>query len=337
MFGLDIKLVMLVALVAVAVGAAIYAFFFNTIDAQRHADTRISRMSSGSNSNNYAQKKAANDRIAEMSKRKKSVQESLKELEDKQNSKKKKTASLKDKLAQAGLTVSIEKFYVLSLALGLFCGVVTYFLSQNPLVSMGVLFVSAAGVPLWIVSFLRKRRFKAFLEELPNSLDVMVRSIKSGLPLNDAIRLISSEAAEPVKSEFLKIVEAQQVGMSVPEACSRMYERIPVPEVNFFAVVINIQAQAGGNLSEALDNLSSVLRARKTMKAKVKAMSMEAKASAVIIGALPFIVGFLVFLSSRDYIMILFTDQRGHLIMGVSLVWMTIGVLVMRKMIDFEV
>lgn len=335
MFGLDIKIIILVALVAVAVGGAIYAFFFNSIDAQRQADTRISRMSSGSN--NFAQKKAATDRIAEMSKRKKSVQESLKELEDKQKSKEKKKANLKDKLAQAGLSTSVEKFYTYSVIFGVVCGVIVFVLSQNPLITLGVLFVSAVGIPLWFVSFLRKRRFKAFLKELPNSLDVMVRSIKSGLPLNDAIRLIASEAAEPVRSEFLKVVESQQVGMSVPEACFRMYDRIPIPEVNFFAVVINIQAQAGGNLSEALSNLSSVLRARKMMKEKVKAMSMEAKASAVIIGALPFIVGFLVFISSPGYIMILFTDERGYLIMGVSLVWMTIGVLVMRKMIDFEV
>lgn len=334
MFGLDIKIVILVALVAVAVGAAIYAFFFDSIDVQRQADTRISRMSSGSN--NYAQKKAANDRVAEMSKRKKSVQESLKELED-NKSKEKKTAGLKDKLAQAGLSTTVGKFYVYSVIFGIICAAVAFIVSQDPLIAFGVLFVSTVGIPLWFVSFLRKRRFKAFLEELPNSLDVMVRSIKSGLPLNDAIRLISSEAAEPVKSEFLKVVESQQVGISVPEACLKMYNRIPIPEVNFFAVVINIQAQAGGNLSEALSNLSSVLRARKQMKAKVKAMSMEAKASAVIIGALPFIVGFLVFISSPDYIMILFTDQRGHLIMGVSLVWMTIGILVMRKMIDFEV
>lgn len=335
MFGLDIKIVILVVLVAVAVGGAIYALFFNTIDVQRQTSSRISRMSSGSN--NFAQKKAANDRIAEMSKRKKSVQESLKELEEKQKTSEKKTGNLKGKLAQAGLTTSVERFYLYSAVLGIACGTIAFFTSQNALIALGVLFVSAVGVPQWFISFLRKRRFKAFLEELPNSLDVMVRSIKSGLPLNDAVRLIAAEAAEPVKSEFLRVVEAQQVGMSVAEACLRMYDRIPIPEVNFFSVVINIQAQAGGNLAEALSNLSSVLRARKQMKAKVKAMSMEAKASAVIIGALPFIVGFLVFISSPDYIMILFTDPRGHLIMGVSLVWMTIGVLVMRNMIDFEV
>ena len=149
---------------------------------------------------------------------------------------------------------------------------------------------------------------KAFLNEFPNALDVMVRSIKSGLPLNDAMRLIASDGQEPVKTEFRRVIESQQMGMSVPDACARMHHSIPLPEANFFAIVIAIQAQAGGNLSEALGNLSRVLRERKKMKAKVQALSMEAKASAAIIGALPFIVAILVYLTSPHYMMILFTD-----------------------------
>jgi tight adherence protein B len=125
--------------------------------------------------------------------------------------------------------------------------------------------------------------------------------------------------------------------MSIPEAVGRMSQTVPLQEVNFFGVVIAIQAQAGGNLSEALGNLSRVLRDRKKMKAKVSALSMEAKASAVIIGALPFIVAFLVYLTSPGYMMILFTDPRGHLIMGLSAVWMSIGIFVMRNMTNFEI
>ena len=137
---------------------------------------------------------------------------------------------------------------------------------------------------------------KAFLNEFPNALDVIVRAVKSGLPLNDGVRLIREQSQEPVKTEFRRIVEAQQVGLSIPEAALRMSETMPCPEANFFGIVIQIQSQAGGNLSEALGNLSRVLRDRKKMKAKVQALSMEAKASAVIIGALPFIVAFLVYL-----------------------------------------
>ncbi len=164
-----------------------------------------------------------------------------------------------------------------------------------------------------------------------------MRAVKSGLPLNDAIRLIANEAPEPVKTEFRRIVESQQVGMSIPDAALRMAETMPCPEAGFFGIVIQIQSQAGGNLSEALGNLSRVLRDRKKMKAKVQALSMEAKASAVIIGALPFVVAFLVYLSSPNYIMLLFTTSTGHLILGCSGVWMSIGILVMRKMMNFEV
>jgi tight adherence protein B len=180
--------------------------------------------------------------------------------------------------------------------------------SLLPLAGIAIIF--GAGVPRWVIGYLRSRRLKAFLSEFPNALDVMVRSIKSGLPLNDAIRMISAEGQEPVRTEFKRIVEAQQMGMNVPEACGRLYNRIPLSEANFFAIVIAIQAQAGGNLSEALGNLSRVLRDRKKMKAKINALSMEAKASAAIIGALPFIVAALVYLTSPDYIMILFTDSR---------------------------
>ncbi len=144
-------------------------------------------------------------------------------------------------------------------------------------------------------------------------------------------------ARSRLRTEFRRVVDSQQVGLSVTEACARMINSIPLAEVNFFAIVIGIQAQAGGNLSEALGNLSKVLRERKKMKAKVSALSMEAKASACIIGALPFIVSLLVYLTSPDYMMVLFTDPRGHLIIGAGLAWMTIGILVMRNMINFDI
>jgi tight adherence protein B len=124
--------------------------------------------------------------------------------------------------------------------------------------------------------------------------------------------------------------------MSVGDAVGKMPERIPLPEANFFAIVITIQQKAGGNLAEALANLSRVLRQRRQMKGKIKAMSMEAKASAVIIGILPFAVMVMIYLSSPGYIMLLFTEPVGNLILGASAVWMTIGILVMRKMVNFD-
>jgi tight adherence protein B len=231
----------------------------------------------------------------------------------------------------------MERFYIYSVVCGIVVTVLAYFLKAPLLVLPGALIAGTLGLPRWFVSFRRGRRVKAFLNEFPNALDIIVRAVKSGLPLNDAIRLIASESPEPVRAEFRRIVESQQVGMSVPEATLRMPETMPCAEAGFFGIVIQIQQQAGGNLSEALGNLSRVLRDRKKMKAKVQALSMEAKASAVIIGALPFVVALLVYLSSPNYIMPLFTTSTGHLILGISGIWMSIGIFVMRKMMDFEV
>jgi tight adherence protein B len=165
---------------------------------------------------------------------------------------------------------------------------------------------------------------------------VIVRGIKAGLPLLDSLKLIASEAQEPIRSEIRAVIETQTVGIPLGEACLKLYERMPVSEANFFGIVVSIQQRAGGNLSETLGNLSRVLRDRKKMKAKIQAMSMEAKASASIIGALPLVVMGLVYFTSPAYIEILWTDSFGRMMLGCCAVWMTIGVLVMRKMINFD-
>jgi tight adherence protein B len=231
----------------------------------------------------------------------------------------------------------MQRFYLYSAVSGLVVAFVLLVFGAPMLVVAGGFVASMFGVPRWAIAFRRQRRVKAFLEELPNALDVIVRAVKSGLPLNDAVRLIASESPEPVRGEFRRVVESQQLGLSLPEAMLRMPETMPCAEASFFGIVIQIQSQAGGNLSEALGNLSKVLRDRKKMKAKVQALSMEAKASAVIIGALPFIVALLVYLSSPTYIMPLFTTSTGHLILLLSGIWMSMGIFVMRKMINFDI
>ncbi len=333
---MDITIVAIFALAALSTAGLAYGVLFSRIEAQKKAESRVRRVQAAETDQSKA--KAARDRMQELSKRRKSVQESLKDLEKRQQEQTKRVAAtLKAKLVQAGLSISETQFYLLSAVLGLFAFVLSLLAGTGLLVSLGIAFIAAAGIPRWLVGFLVKRRLNKFLEEFPNSLDVMVRSIKSGLPLTDALRLIAAEGQEPVKTEFRKVVESQQVGLSVPEACARMFTSIPLQEVNFFSIVIAIQSQAGGNLSEALGNLSRVLRERRKMRAKVNALSMEAKASAAIIGALPFIVALLVYLTSPEYIMILFQDSRGHLILGISAVWMSIGILVMRNMINFDI
>ena len=337
MFGLDIMMIAFIALAGCSAGAVAYAFMFNSIAEERKADRRLETIKKAQT--DRAVIKASRDRVAEVAKRRKSIQDSLKELDDRQKTRDSKIRKppLKVQLKQAGLAVAVERFHIFSVISGLVFTLIVFVLGAPLIVLPGALAVGILGLPRWFVSFKRKRRVKAFLNEFPNALDVIVRAVKSGLPINDGIRLIASEAREPVKTEFRRIVESQQLGMSTPEACMRMGETMPCPEANFFGIVIQIQAQAGGNLSEALSNLSRVLRNRKKMKAKVQALSMEAKASAVIIGALPFIVAFMVYVTSPSYIMPLFTTSIGHLILGVSGIWMLMGILMMRKMINFEV
>jgi tight adherence protein B len=312
-FGLPATLIAFIVLAGLGVGGVLYALFFTTIENEQKVNRRLSNIKA--QSTDSASRRAVHDRVQEGAKRKKQIADSLAELDERNKDRERDATrpSLKQSLVQAGLKIELRTFYIYSLVCGVVLCAVSFVMGVPPLYLIGVMFVGVIGVPRWAVALLRKRRMKAFLEEFPNAIDVIVRAIKSGLPLNDGLRLIASEAREPVKSEFRHVIEAQQLGMSTPEACGRMYLTMPVPEANFFAIVIQIQAQAGGNLAEALGNLSRVLRDRKKMKAKVNAMSMEAKASAAIIAALPFIVTFLVYLTSPAYIMLLFTTNTGSL------------------------
>ncbi|MBO6717828.1 MAG: type II secretion system F family protein [Rhizobiaceae bacterium] len=337
MFGLDGTLLVFILLAATSAGAVAYAFMFNTMSNEANAAKRLDTVKKAET--DRVTIKASRDRLAEAAKRRKSVQDSLKDLDERQKARDRniKKPPLRIQLRQAGMNVTIERFYVYSAITAVLVTIIAFVLGAPLLALPGALLAGGIGLPRWFVSFRRSRRVKAFLNEFPNALDIIVRAVKSGLPLNDGVRLIASESQEPVKTEFKRIVEAQQVGMPISEAALRMQETMPCPEAGFFGIVIQIQQQAGGNLSEALGNLSRVLRDRKKMKAKVQALSMEAKASAVIIGALPFIVAFLVYLTSPAYIMPLFTTSTGHMILGVSGIWMAMGVFVMKKMINIEV
>lgn len=335
--GLSPIVLGMIVLSGLGIGGVLYALLLPSLEAEKNRNRRLSTVKSLST--DMASKRADIDRAQEGQKRRKQISESLNDLDEKNKAREKniEKPSLKTLIMQAGLKLDIQRFYIFSAVFGIGVTAAAIMLGVPLLYSIGIFFAAALGVPRWIISFLRKRRIKQFLAEFPNSIDIIVRAIKSGLPLNDGLRLIANEAREPVQSEFRRIIEAQQLGMSVPDACLRMYETMPCSEANFFAIVIQIQSQAGGNLSEALGNLSTVLRSRAQMKAKVAAMSMEAKASAAIIAALPPIVTILVYFSSPDYIMLLFTTDTGFLILGVSAVWMAIGVFVMRQMINFEV
>ena len=278
--------------------------------------------------------KAKTARNNEVSKRDQVLQ-SLKEMEEKQ--KRAKTPPLSVQLLQAGLPWTKNFFYIFSVICGVVVAAVVFYFSGNPYVTAGGFFVGALGFPRFYLGRKRKKRLGRFAEEFPNALDVIVRGVKAGLPLGDCVRIIAQEAAEPVKGEFRQVVETQTMGVSLPDAIMRIYERMPCAEANFFGIVIAIQQKAGGNLSEALGNLSKVLRERKKMRAKIKAVSTEAKASAIIIGSLPLIVMTLVYLTTPKYIALLWQTHSGNIMLVCSAFWMLCGVLVMRKMINFDI
>ena len=266
--------------------------------------------------------------------RREQVEETLKEIETRRKNAKSPPLSLR--IAQAGLSLSKRQFLLISAGFGLLALAAAFFLGAGLLPAAGIGFAAGFGLPRWMLSFLKKRRERKFIEGFADAVDVIVRGVKAGLPLGDCLKVIASDAAEPVKGEFRSIVETQTIGMPVGEACTRLYESMPLAEANFFGIVISIQQKAGGNLSEALGNLSRVLRDRKKMQAKIRAMSMEAKASATIIGALPIAVMILVYITSPTYIELLWTTSLGRLMLASCAVWMSIGVFVMKKMINFD-
>ncbi|HSS13552.1 MAG TPA: type II secretion system F family protein, partial [Rhizomicrobium sp.] len=207
---------------------------------------------------------------------------------------------------------------------------------QKPLVIALAIFVVGLGLPRWVLSFLTNRRIKKFTENFATAIDVIVRSVRSGLPTNEALRIVAREIPNPVGSEFHSLVESMKVGITLEQGLKRMMESMPTPEVGFFAIVMTIQGKSGGNLSEALGNLAAVLRDRKRLQGKIRAMSSEAKASAMIIGSLPPGVMGIVYLTTPAYIAKLFTERAGNLMLAGCVFWMGMGIMVMRKMINFK-
>jgi len=334
MFGIDSNTLILMALIAMAAGAGIWAVFFNKISNERTQERRVKSIRR--NDGDKSVRIAAEARIADAQKRRQSTQASLKELEEQTKAKDPNKKGIKDQMRQAGMAGNMKKFIIFSILTSIITSILAYAASGNEIFAGAMLFIGGFGMPRWYVARKRKKRMDKFLEEFPNAVDVITRGIKAGLPLNDTIGIIASEAKEPVRSEFKKILETQKMGVPMTEAIQKLYKNVPLTEANFFGIVIAIQQSAGGNLSEALGNLSKVLRDRKMMKAKIEAMSQEAKASAGIIGALPPAVMILVYLSTPDYILLLFTETTGNLILIGAVFWMSCGVMIMKQMINFD-
>jgi len=313
---------------ALAVGGVVFAVVTPYFNGEKKNDRRLARL--------MDKKSEPTKRMPEQ-RRRKAVQEVVDDIENRQQEDKK--ISLRQRLARAGLSISPTAFYISSLIAGGLFGFFAFVSINNSLtlpVTAAAVLVGGVGLPRWVINFLARRRQNKFVGELANAIDIIVRGVKTGLPLNDCIAIIANESPAPIGPEFAKIVEEQRIGVTLGQGIERMYERIPLQEVNFLSIVITIQSSAGGNLAEALQNLSSVLRERKKLEGKVRAFSQEAKSSAMIIGALPVLVMGAVYVAKPEYISILFDTRSGNMMLAGSAFWMLCGVLMMRKMINFD-
>lgn len=311
------------------------------------AKKRAKAIGAGSVAGGKGRGKVADENAA----RRKKTQEMLDNLR-KQDQERRKSITPRDigsKLAQAGMEVPVPVFWIFSILLGVACATLVFMsgadgveirgiaLKSRPAVIIGALIGGTLGLPRFFLGVLIKRRHKKMVNQFADALDIIVRGVKSGLPLNECLRIIARESPDPLGAEFAMLSDNLAMGSNLDRALGTFYKRCPLQEINFFVIVLTIQSKAGGNLSEALGNLSSVIRARKMMREKIKAMSSEAKASGMIIASLPFAVGTMVFLTTPDYIMQLFITSTGHMILTMAAGLLFIGTMVMRNMISFDI
>jgi tight adherence protein B len=261
----------------------------------------------------------------------------LKVLKDQEKRQKKARHNLAAQLHQAGLGSNVRGYWIASAILGLVVGLIVIVLRQPWWAALVLSAGAGLGLPRWVIGVLAKRRVKAFTAAFPDAMDIIVRGIRSGLPVHDCLKVIAKESPQPLAAEFQRLVENLGVGLSMDQALERMHESMPSPEVRFFSIVLAIQAKSGGNLAEALGNLSTVIRARKMMREKIKAMAGEAVASAAIIGSLPPGVIVMISVTTPKYMLPLFQDPRGNLLLAGGAIWMATGIFVMRRMINFKI
>ncbi len=330
---------LILLIIALAVGGVVWAVMESLNE--RSSARRLEMIASGSEPRK--EEKGLIQRLLHSTKddRRRKLEESLRTLDEKGSQKKRVT--LRQRLQRAGLHLSTTQFLLFAASLGvglglvgLLIGAMIFDFQSGLIIGLAMLGVGGVGLPLWMLRFLSQRRMNKFLHHLPDAIELMVRGLRSGLPVTDAMKTIAEEVPDPVGPEFMEVVEGQKIGIPIDKGLERMYERVPLPEVNFLYIVLSIQKETGGNLSEALSNLSTVLRSRKAMKLKVKAISQEAKVSAFIIGAIPVVlIGALAFLNP-GYLTPMYTTSSGKMASMAAAFWMAMGVLIMRKIINFK-
>ncbi|MFO1088616.1 MAG: type II secretion system F family protein [Hyphomicrobiales bacterium] len=328
---------LVILLIAAAVGGLVltllYPYFSGERDMAKRIDNRVVGKQESESLISSIRGRLAND---SKDTRRRQIQDTLKQLEETAR-KQKKRLTTRALIAQSGLDITLRTYWIAAVVVGIVLGFAVLIVGAPPYVALLAMLAGILGLPRWFLNYMRRRREESFLREFADAIDIMVRSLKAGLPVSDSMRVIASESPAPVGPEFLEVVEGQRVGISIDQGLERMYESIPLAEVNFLSIVMAIQMKTGGNLAEALNNLSKVLRDRKKMKQKIKAVSQEAKSSAMIIGALPFVICGGMAALNPSYLTPLWDTHVGNIMIAGSLIWMLIGTLVMRQMINFEI
>lgn len=326
MGALEIGIILIIVLIGMGMIAAI---ILNQKSEERRRTLSVIRGQNAADSR--ADAKGAQDR------RRAEIAKKLKEQQNEKGKKKGKKISTKDLLMQAGLKISPRQYWLRSLIFALVMSVLAFWMTKTPFVVLMMFVTAFLGLPKMFVNWKIARRQKKFLMEFADALEAMVRLLKAGMPVTEAISMVGREFTGPVGEEMAYIYDAQKVGMPLYEAVAECARRMPLPEVQMFATGIAIQAQTGASLSEILLNLAGVIRARFKLKRKVKALSSEAKASAMIIGSLPVVVGGGMYAINPDQVGVLFTDPFGRVLLAGAVIWMGLGVLVMKMMINFKV
>ena len=321
-------------LIALAAAGGIFCLGFLLLgEAPSKGDVRVRQLSGQQSSKSGFLTKL---RSEDTGNRRKQIEETLGKIEERQKTKKKQAKSLPARLVQADWSMKPQTFMIVSAVIAVIAGGLPFALGMKPLFCLGLGIGLGFGMPRFFLNSAINRRQKKFTAHFADAMDIIVRGVRTGLPLGDCLKIIAHESPDPLGAEFRRVVEGESVGVPLEICLEQMYERMPISEVNFFSTVLNIQKTTGGNLGESLANLASVLRGRKLLREKIKALSAEAKMSAIIIGALPIFVGGLVTVIAPDYMEELYTTPTGHRNLMIGAGMMVLGTLMMRKMINFK-
>ncbi len=327
----DIATAIIIGAVILATLALFFVMVTTFSGEQRRARRRIADVVQGSQSTKMSTNAAANLRRSQYDTAMPTVERILKQVLPRPE-------MLRQKLARTGTRMSIAHYTALNIIAGVTMGLIASHLLDRTL-ALSILSGIGSGflIPHMLVGFLSRRRQKIFTDQFPEAIDLIVRGLRSGLPVIESINVVGREMDKPIGEEFAAVADVVKIGQTLEDALADAIPRIDTPEFKFFVVALAVQRETGGNLAETLENLSDVLRKRRQMKMRIKAMASEPKASAWILGSLPFVMFSIIFFVNTEYVMQLFTDPRGHTLVTFGLISQTIGILIMAKMVRFEI